>query len=100
MQIANGLILSVLTRLPENNNQLRIKQPIPPVERSPILWETMPQVRQITAKFWLWPRNNPQIRQSIHEKLHGQRYQQQSHDPDQDADACFPQHCPDASRPG
>src|SRR5580704_12134613 len=36
MQIANGLILSAIARLPEHSNRLPIAQPIPAVERSPI----------------------------------------------------------------
>ncbi len=47
----------------------------------------------------LRPRNNPQIRQPIHEKLHGQRHQQQPHDPHQDANSRLPQHRPHPSRP-
>ncbi len=96
MQIANRLILSAHSRLPENSNRLRITQPLPAVERSRNLWETTQQPRQIRR---LLPRNNPQVRQPVHEKLHRQRHQQQPHDPDQDADTCFPQHCPDASCP-
>ena len=48
----------------------------------------------------LTSRNQPQIRQPIHKELHGQRHQQQTHDPDQDADAGFTHYASHAAGSG
>jgi hypothetical protein len=40
MQLANRLVLSTVSRHPENTNDSHIVQPDPPVERVQILWES------------------------------------------------------------
>ena len=40
MQIAKRLVLSAVSRLPENSNHTPIAQPNQPVERPPFLWES------------------------------------------------------------
>jgi len=66
MQIANRLIFSPISRLPENINRPSLPQPIYPVESPHFLWESAE----------LLPRNQPQVRQSVHEELHGQSHKQ------------------------
>lgn len=47
VQLAIGLVLSTVSRLPENSNDPRIVQLRQPVERIPILWESTSSPRQI-----------------------------------------------------
>ena len=46
MQLANRLVLSSVSRLPENINDPHIPQLTPPVERPQILWESPSDPRQ------------------------------------------------------
>ena len=125
----NRLISCALRDLVENNNGPLITQPKAPVERRRFLWETASEPRQLGLKACSEPDqncrklilrtantrptfsfsdleppsgtgNNPQIGQSVHEELHGQRHQQKAHDSDQDPDTSLPQHGPDPACPG
>jgi len=50
VQLANRLVLSAISRLPENNNHPPTAQPDPPVERFPFLWESPSPPRQLSPK--------------------------------------------------
>ena len=50
VQLANRLVLSTVSRPPENNNDPHILQLTSPVERPPILWESPSTPLQISPK--------------------------------------------------